>query len=72
MSAYEGDPAAIGELLPAPFVLPYLLTFVFFALAFALTLALDDPVVRSGRLRLRPQRPAIPAGVRPAFALAGS
>ncbi len=28
-------------------------------------------MVRSRRLRLRPQRPAIPAGVRPAFALAG-
>jgi MFS family permease len=63
--------AATVELLPALLVLAYLLTFVLFAVAFGLTLALDDPAVRSGRLRLRPQRPAIPAGVRPAFALAG-
>lgn len=63
--------ATIVQLLPAPRVLPYLAGFVLFAVAFGLTLALDDPVVRSGRLRVRPQRPAIPAGVRPAFALAG-
>jgi predicted MFS family arabinose efflux permease len=63
--------AAIVQLLPAPRVLPYLVAFVFFAAAFGLMLALDDPVVRSGRLRLHPQRPVIPAGVRPAFALAG-
>jgi MFS family permease len=61
--------ATIVQLLPAPRVLPYLAGLVLFAVAFGLTLALDDPVVRSGRLRLRPQRPAIPASVRPAFAI---
>jgi MFS family permease len=63
--------AAIVQLLPAPRVLPYLVAFVLFAVAFVLTLALDDPVMRSGRLRVRPQRPAIAAGVRRAFVLAG-
>jgi hypothetical protein len=63
--------AAIVQLLPAPRVLPYLVALVLFAVAFGLTLALDDPVAGSGRLRLRPQRPAIAAGVRRAFALAG-
>jgi MFS family permease len=45
--------AAVVQLLPAPRVLPYLAGFVLFAVAFGLTLALDDLVVRPRRLRRR-------------------
>ncbi len=41
--------AAIVELLPAPLVVPYLMTFALFAVAFGLTLAWEHPVARSGR-----------------------
>jgi MFS family permease len=62
--------AAIVELLPAPRVLPYVDAFVLFAIAFAGTLAMAEPVSEPVGLRLRPQRPGIPPAVRPAFLLA--
>jgi MFS family permease len=62
--------ALIVELLPAPRVLPYLAAFLLFAVAFAGTLAMPEPVSNPAGLRLRPQRPGIPREVRPAFLLA--
>ncbi|MFZ0040548.1 MAG: MFS transporter [Solirubrobacteraceae bacterium] len=62
--------ATIVELLPAPRVFPYVAAFVLFALAFAGTLAIAEPVSDPVGLRLRPQRPAVPPAVRPAFLLA--
>jgi MFS family permease len=63
--------AAIVELLPAPRVLPYVAAFALFAIAFAGTVAMDEPVADPVGLRLRPQRPGVPPSVRPAFLLAG-
>jgi MFS family permease len=62
--------AAIVELLPAPRVLPYVAAFILFAIALAGTLAMTEPVSNPVGLRLRPQRPAVPPAVRPAFLLA--
>jgi MFS family permease len=62
--------ALIVELLPAPRVLPYVAAFLLFAVAFAGTLAMPEPVADPVGLRLRPQRPGIPREVRPAFLLA--
>jgi MFS family permease len=62
--------AAIVEVLPAPRVLPYVAAFVLFAIAFAGTLAMGEPVPAPVGLRLRPQRPGVPTAVRPAFLLA--
>ena len=58
------------ELLPAPRVLPYAALFVLFAIAFAGALLMPEPVASRSRLRLTPQRPSVPAEVRPAFLLA--
>lgn len=62
--------ALIVELLPAPRVLPYLAAFVLFATAFLGALLMPKPVASRSRLRLTPQRPKVPAVVRPAFMLA--
>jgi MFS family permease len=58
------------ELLPAPRVLPYVVLFVLFAIAFAGALLMPEPVVGRARPRLTPQWPSVPAEVRPAFLLA--
>jgi MFS family permease len=63
--------AAIVQLLPAPRVLPYIALFVLFAVAFAGVLRMPEPVAARGRVRLTPQRPRVPAGVRRPFLLAG-
>jgi MFS family permease len=60
----------IVELLPAPRVLPYVLLFVLFAVAFAGALRMPEPVEERSRPRLTPQRPSIPAPVRRAFMVA--
>jgi MFS family permease len=60
----------IVELLPAPRVLPYAALLLLFAIAFAGALLMPEPVAQRSRLRLSPQRPAVPAAVRPAFLLA--
>ena len=62
--------ATLVELAPAPRVLPYVLLFLLFAIAFAGTLALPEPVEERTRPRLTPQRPSIPVPVRRAFLLA--
>ena len=63
--------AASVEFLPAPRVTPYVVLFVLFAIAFAGTLLMPEPVSVRSRLRLTPQRPGVPAVVRRPFVLAG-
>ncbi len=62
--------AAFIELLPAPLLLPYVALFVLFAIAFIGALRMAEPVASRSRLRLRPQRPGVPATARHAFLLA--
>jgi MFS family permease len=62
--------AAFVELLPAPRVLPYVALFVLFAIAFAGTLRLPEPVTSRSRPRLTPQRPSVPSAIRGPFLLA--
>lgn len=57
----------IVQLLPAPRVLPYVLLFVLFALAFAGAVALREPVTDRHPLRLAVQRPRVPRAVRRPF-----
>jgi MFS family permease len=63
--------ATLVELLPAPRVLPYVLLFALFAIAFAGVSRMPEPVEGRGALRLTPQRPSVPAAVRRPFFLAG-
>jgi MFS family permease len=53
-----------------PRVLPYALLFLLFAVAFAGVRRMAEPVAERSRLRLRPERPRVPAPVRRPFALA--
>jgi MFS family permease len=62
--------AFLVQLAPAPRVLPYVVLFVLFAIAFAGALLMPEPVEASGRPRLTPQRPSIPPVVRRPFFLA--
>src|SRR4051794_22226390 len=62
--------APLVELLPAPRVLPYVTLFVLFAIAFAGTLRMPEPIAERSRPRLTPQRPRVPASVRGPFTLA--
>jgi predicted MFS family arabinose efflux permease len=62
--------AFLVQLAPAPRVLPYVVLFVFFAIAFAGALLMPEPVKAAGRPRLTPQRPSIPPVVRRPFFLA--
>jgi MFS family permease len=62
--------ATLVELLPAPRVLPYVVLFVLFAIAFAGALRMPEPVSPRSRLRLTPERPGIPPAVRRPFFLA--
>src|SRR5207244_1336662 len=54
-----------------PRVLPYVVLFVLFALAFAGAYWMPEPVEKRGRFRLRAERPSVPAVVRRPFVLAG-
>jgi predicted MFS family arabinose efflux permease len=65
-----GISAVLVELAPAPRVLPYVLLFALFALAFYGALRMPEPVQATGRARLTPQRPSIPPVVRRPFFLA--
>ena len=66
--------AAVSSVLvqeaPDPRVTPFVLLFVLFAIALAGTFGLREPVMRTERPRLRPQRPQVPRSVRPEFLLA--
>jgi MFS family permease len=62
--------ATLVELAPAPRVLPYVVLLVLFAIAFAGALRMPEPVANTGKLRLTPQKPHVPASVRRPFFLA--
>ena len=62
--------ATLVELAPAPRVLPYVVLFTLFAIAFAGALRMPEPVQNRNRLRLTPQKPRVPASVRRPFFLA--
>jgi MFS family permease len=55
---------------PDPRVTPFLLVLALFSVALAGTLALREPVARTERVRIRPQRPKVPRSIRPTFVLA--
>ena len=59
------------QALPAPRVIPYVVLFTLFAVAFAGALLMPEPVANRSRLRLTPQRPSVPTVVRRPFLLAG-
>jgi MFS family permease len=63
--------SAVVEWLPAPRVLPYVVLFALFAVALTGAIRMPEPVADTTRLRLTPQRPRVPAGVRRPFVLAG-
>jgi MFS family permease len=62
--------SALVQAGTAPRVLPYLVLVVLFALAFAGTARLPEPVASRTRLRLRPQKPRVPPQIRTPFLLA--
>jgi predicted MFS family arabinose efflux permease len=62
--------ATLVQLAPAPRVLPYAALLVLFAIAFAATLRMPEPVAERRRLTLTPQRPSVPRAIRPTFVLA--
>jgi MFS family permease len=62
--------ATCVELLPAPRVLPYVVLFSLFAIAFVGALLMPEPVTGRARPRLTVQRPSVPAVVRRPFLLA--
>jgi MFS family permease len=62
--------AAAVQLLPAPRVIPYVVLFALFAIAFTGALLMPEPVQERSRLRLTPQKPGVPAVVRRPFLLA--
>jgi MFS family permease len=59
------------EYLPAPRVVPFIVLFVLFAIAFAGALLMPEPVAHRTGLRLTPQRPGVPVAVRRQFFQAG-
>jgi len=63
--------AVAVQVLPAPRVIPYVVLFTLFAVAFVGALLMPEPVANRSRLRLTPQRPSVPAVVRRPFLLAG-
>ena len=62
--------ATLVEFAPAPRVLPYVVLLVLFAIAFAGALRMPEPVNATGKFRLTPQKPHVPASVRRPFFLA--
>jgi MFS family permease len=63
--------STLVQLGPAPRVLPYVVLFVLFAIAFAGAYRMPDPVTERGRFRLTWERPSVPPAVRRSFFLAG-
>src|SRR4051795_6698037 len=62
--------AAAVQLLPAPRVIPYVVLFTLFAIAFTGALLMPEPVAERSRARLTLQRPSVPPVVRRPFLLA--
>jgi predicted MFS family arabinose efflux permease len=62
--------SALVQLGTLPRVLPYVVLFVLFALAFAGAYWMPEPIEKRGRLRLKAERPRVPAVVRRPFVLA--
>jgi predicted MFS family arabinose efflux permease len=62
--------SAFVQLGTAPLVLPYVVLLVLFALAFAGAYLMPEPVVERSPLRVRVERPGVPAVVRRPFVLA--
>jgi MFS family permease len=65
-----GISSLLVELAPAPRVLPYVVLFALFTIAFYGALRMPEPVEATGRVKLTPQRPNIPPVVRRPFFLA--
>ncbi|HKN93592.1 MAG TPA: MFS transporter [Thermoleophilaceae bacterium] len=63
--------SVLSQYVADPLVVPFLVLLGLIAVAFALTLALPEPVAQRTRPSLRPQRPHVPATARRAFLLAG-
>jgi MFS family permease len=63
--------AVAVQALPAPRVVPYVVLFTLFAVAFVGALLMPEPVANRTRPRLTPQRPSVPVVVRRPFLLAG-
>jgi MFS family permease len=62
--------ATAVQLLPAPRVVPYVVLFGLFAIAFTGALLMPEPVAQRSRARLTLQRPSVPPVVRRPFLLA--
>src|SRR5215470_12119684 len=62
--------SALVQLGTLPRVLPYVLLFVLFAVAFAGAYWMPEPIEKRGSLRLRAERPSVPAVLRRPFLLA--
>src|SRR5438034_10667724 len=62
--------SVLVQLGTLPRVLPYVVLFVLFALAFAGAYWMPEPIEKRGRLRLTAERPTVPAVVRRPFLLA--
>ncbi len=62
--------ATAVQLLPAPRVIPYVVLFTLFAIAFTGALLMPEPVQERTGLRLTPQKPGVPPVVRRPFLLA--
>ncbi len=63
--------SALVQLGTAPRVVPYLFLLALFAAAFVGAYSMPEPVRQRSPLRLSPQRPSVPAGIRHPFFLAG-
>jgi MFS family permease len=63
--------ASLVQLGPAPRVLPYVVLLALFAIAFAGSYWMPEPVSQRGRFRLKVDRPSVPVVVRRPFILAG-
>jgi MFS family permease len=63
--------SALVQLGEAPRVLPFVVLFVLFAIAFAAAYRMPEPVEERRRFRLTLERPRIPRSVRRPFVLAG-
>jgi MFS family permease len=63
--------AVAVQALPAPRVVPYVVLFTLFAIAFAGALLMPEPVAGRSKARLTPQKPSVPPAVRRPFLLAG-